>query len=296
MFTITMKYYIFCEFGCRVERHPMKLSPRGTPLCWVLAGRYRSLPFPAPPSWVNCSGTDTTLIAANFGASSWRRKISPAGSDSPREAHTAQQTAYMPPLLCISLTPLFPTLIPPQMTQTSPFSPLCLLPVRSPQMPLPCIPQPGQQPHPGGCRALFPRMPHAGFHAGSMGLQLPRDTRGRVFIPWVRVIWVPPTLTPILCTDKLLSLNRQHLSNPSPLPFRRQSQTGGQSITQHRPLRRHLQPRHEPAAADVGPAGRAGDPAGNYPAATERDGRGGRGLGWRGGGQVGDPRGGVRLL
>lgn len=140
-------------------------------------------------------------------------------------------------------------------------------------------------------------MPHAGFHAGSVGLRLPRDTRRRVFIPWERVIWVPPTLTPILCTDELLSLNRQHLSNPSPLPFPRQSQTGDWSIPQHRPLRRHLQPHHEPAAADVGPAGRASHPAGNYPAAAERDGRGGRGLGRRWGGRhSGDPRGGVRLL
>ncbi|XP_072703521.1 POU domain, class 6, transcription factor 1 isoform X3 [Ciconia boyciana] len=29
-------------------------------------------------------------------------------------------------------------------------------------------------------------MPHAGFHAGSVGLWLPRDTRGRVFVPWAK--------------------------------------------------------------------------------------------------------------
>ncbi|NXQ85701.1 PO6F1 factor, partial [Nyctibius grandis] len=41
-----------------------------------------------------------------------------------------------------------------------------------------------------------------------------------------------------------------------------QTQTGDRSIPQHCPFRRHLQPRHKPAAADAGPTGRTSHPAG----------------------------------
>jgi len=159
------------NLGQGAGTHRAKLSPRGPSLCRAPAGR-----SPAPsPSSCPFPGADTAFIAANFGAGSRRRKTSPAGSGSPREAPTAQHTAYTRPLRFLPPTPRFRARSP---RQTSPFSLLCFLPKTrsSPQTPLPrrrvtCAATRG--PAPKG----------AGFHPGSVGLRLPRDTHGRVVHP-----------------------------------------------------------------------------------------------------------------